>query len=105
MTYSEIITIPLLYNFGTFLNFKHFCLHYVKIHLAGEFLTTVSYNRFVELESRVFFHKMFFLNLRAFGTCSASRSWTAPGYQCATTCTAMPMRSSRGWPRTAGLMD
>jgi hypothetical protein len=28
---------------------------------------TLSYNRFVELESRVFFQMMFFLNLSAFG--------------------------------------
>ena len=30
----------------------------------------MSYNRFVELESRVFFPLMFFLNLRAFGRCT-----------------------------------
>ena len=30
----------------------------------------VSYNRFVELESRVFFLLMFFLNLGAFGRCT-----------------------------------
>ena len=70
MSHSEIMTILLLYHFGTFRNFKHFYLHYVKVHLAGEFPTAVSYNRFVELEGRVFFHMMFFLNLRAFGTCT-----------------------------------
>ena len=30
----------------------------------------VSYNRFVELESRVFFQLMFFLNLGVFGRCT-----------------------------------
>lgn len=34
------------------------------------FPEAVSYNRFVELESRVFFPLMFFLNLRAFGRCT-----------------------------------
>ena len=34
------------------------------------FPKAVSYNRFVELESRVFFQLMFFLNLRAFGRCT-----------------------------------
>ena len=30
----------------------------------------MSYNRFVELESRVFFKMMFFLNLHSFGRCT-----------------------------------
>ena len=34
------------------------------------FPEAVSYNRFVELESRVFFPPMFFLNFRAFGRCT-----------------------------------
>ena len=37
MSHSEIMTILLLYHFGTFRNFKHFYLHYVRGHLAGEF--------------------------------------------------------------------
>ena len=70
MSHSEIMTILLLYHFGTFRNFKHFYMHFIKVHLAQEFPTAVSYNRFVELEGRVFFHMMFFLNLRAFGSCT-----------------------------------
>ena len=35
------------------------------------FPEAVSYNRFVELESRVFFPLLFFLNLRAFGRCTS----------------------------------
>lgn len=34
------------------------------------FPEAVSYNRFVELESRAFFPLMFFLNFRAFGRCT-----------------------------------
>ena len=64
------MTILLLYHFGTFRNFKQFYMHFIKVHLAQEFPTAVSYNRFVELEGRVFFHMMFFLNLRAFGSCT-----------------------------------
>lgn len=67
---SEIMTILLLFHFGTFRNFKHYYLHYIKEHLRAEFPNAVSYNRFVELESRVFFKLVFFLNLRAFGRCS-----------------------------------
>lgn len=67
---SEIMTILLLFHFGTFRNFKHYYLHYIKDHLSKEFPKAVSYNRFVELESRVFFKLVFFLNLRAFGKCT-----------------------------------
>ena len=52
---SEIMTILLVFHFGTFANFKHYYLHYIRIHLRREFPDAVSYNRFVELESRVFF--------------------------------------------------
>src|SRR5574344_2435908 len=67
---SEIMTILLLFHFGTFRNFKHYYLHYIKEHLSKEFPDAVSYNRFIELESRVFFKLVFFLNLRAFGKCT-----------------------------------
>lgn len=68
MSDSEIMTILLMFHFGTFRNFKH----YYMMHIRGgkDFPNAVSYNRFVELESRVFFHIMFFLNLRAFGRCT-----------------------------------
>jgi hypothetical protein len=32
MTDNEIITIMILYHFGTFKNFKHFYLHYIGVH-------------------------------------------------------------------------
>ena len=38
--------------------------------IKSYFQKAVSYNRFVELESRVFFQLMFFLNLGAFGRCT-----------------------------------
>lgn len=67
---SEIITILLYFHFGTFRNFKHYYLFFIKGTFKTYFTNTVSYNRFVELESRVFFPLMFFLNLRAFGRCT-----------------------------------
>lgn len=67
---SEIITILLYFHFGTFRNFKHYYLFFIKGTFKTYFTNTVSYNRFVELESRVFFPLMFFLNLRAFGICT-----------------------------------
>lgn len=54
MSDSEIMTILIMFHFGTFDNFKHYYLHYIKLHLKSDFPDAVSYNRFVELESRVF---------------------------------------------------
>ena len=45
-------------------------MFFIKGTLKSYFPDAVSYNRFVELESRVFFPLMFFLNLRAFGRCT-----------------------------------
>lgn len=70
MSDSEIMTILLLFHFGSFRNFKHYYFTYIKGVLRSDFPKAVSYNRFVELEGRVFFQLMFFLNLRAFGKCT-----------------------------------
>ena len=51
MSDSEIMTILLLFHFGSYRNFKHYYLSFIKIVLKKEFPTAVSYNRFVELES------------------------------------------------------
>ena len=64
------MSILIVFHFGTFANFKHYYLHYIRVHLLQDFPDAVSYNRFVELESRVFFKLMFFLKLYAFGRCS-----------------------------------
>ena len=68
---SEIMTILLYFHFGTFRNFKHYYLFFIKGTMKSYFPKAVSYNRFVELESRVFFQLMFFLNLGAFGRCTS----------------------------------
>ena len=67
---SEIMTILIVFQFGSFRNFKHYYLFFIKQHLKSDFPNAVSYTRFVELQSRVFFQMMFFLNLSAFGRCS-----------------------------------
>ena len=75
MSDSEIMTILIMFHFGTFSNFKHYYLHFIRIHLKRDFPDAVSYNRFVELESRVFFKMMFFLNLHSFGRCTLGRNY------------------------------
>ena len=70
MSESEIITILLLFHFGTFKNFKHYYLHYIGVHLKKEFPKQLSYNRFIEMEQRVFIPMMFFINTVCFGKCT-----------------------------------
>jgi hypothetical protein len=67
---SEIITILLCFHFGTFRNFKHYYLLYVKEHLHGYFPNLISYNRFIELESRVVVPLTLFLKLICCGECT-----------------------------------
>ncbi len=49
MSCSEVITIMVLFHYGSFRNMKHFYINYVQKNLAHMFPRTVSYNRYVEL--------------------------------------------------------
>lgn len=70
MSDSEIITILMLYHFGTFKNFKSFYLFYVGEHLRSEFPKQLSYSRFIAIEHKVFAPMMLFLNIVCFGECT-----------------------------------
>lgn len=67
---SEMITILVCFHFGTFRNFKHYYLFYVRPHLSKEFPGLLSYNRFIELESKLFVPLALFLQLVCFGECT-----------------------------------
>lgn len=70
MSDSEIITILLLYHFGSFKNFKHYYLMYIGVTLREEFPKQLSYCRFVSIEHKVFAPMMLFLNIICFGKCT-----------------------------------
>lgn len=70
MSRSEIMTILICFHFNQFRNFKHYYLFYVREHLKDLFPKQLSYNRFVELESRVSIEMMMFLQLCCFGRCT-----------------------------------
>ena len=70
MSDSEIMTVQLMFHLGGYKCFKHFYIYYILGSRKDLFPTAVSYNRFVELESRVFFVMMFFLKMSAFGRCN-----------------------------------
>jgi hypothetical protein len=67
---SEVITILILFHTGQFRNLKHFYTQYVQTHLQSEFPKTVSYNRFVELQSKVAMPLAIFLKTCCLGECT-----------------------------------
>ena len=70
LSQSEIMTILFGFHYGTFRNFKHYYLFYIKQHLKWEFPTAVPYNRFIELQARIMIPLMLFLQLVGFGQCT-----------------------------------
>jgi hypothetical protein len=70
MSDSEIMTILMLYHFGSFKNFKHYYLLYIGVHLSQEFPNRLSYCRFITIQSKVFAPMVLFLNLVCFGKCT-----------------------------------
>lgn len=67
MSTSEVITIMILFHYGSFRNMKHFYLYYLKVHQAHLFPSTVSYNRFVELMQSAALPMTLFLKSQCLG--------------------------------------
>ncbi len=70
MSDSEVITIMTLFHLFNFRNLKHFYINYVQKHMQSEFPTTVSYNRFVELQQRALMPMALFLQTCCLGQCT-----------------------------------
>jgi hypothetical protein len=67
---SEVITIMIAFHLSSYRNLKHFYLNYVQKFLKSEFPTTVSYNRFVELQQKALFPMVIFLKMMRLGSCT-----------------------------------
>lgn len=67
---SEVVTILVLFHLGSYKNLKHFYLYYVQKHMSDEFPQTVSYNRFVELQSKAIMPLAIFLKTCCLGLCT-----------------------------------
>ena len=67
MCQSEVITIMVLFHFGSFKNLKYFYLNYIASHRFGYFPKTVSYNRFTELMQASIFPMTIFLKTCCLG--------------------------------------
>lgn len=70
MSDSETMTILLLFHHSRYRDLKALYLNGVKGAYRSFFPKSVSYNRFVELEARVFYQMMFFLRMVALGGCT-----------------------------------
>lgn len=68
------MTILLLFHFGTYCNFKHYYIYCICEYMKCDFPNAASYNKFVELEQRIFFKLVFFLKLFTFGRCTGESS-------------------------------
>lgn len=70
MSQSEVMTLLLLFHLSAFKNMKSFYLFYVQKHMQKEFPRTVSYNRFVEMQSKVGVHLAIFVKMMCLGKCT-----------------------------------
>lgn len=70
MSDSEVITIMVLFHLKGYRCLKHFYINHVKNHMRSEFPDTVSYNRFVELQSKSVLPMVIFLQTCCLGECS-----------------------------------
>ena len=70
MSDSEVITIIILFHKGCFRCFKHYYNHYVAVNMKSDFPQIVSYNRFVELMTKVSFSMTLFMKVCCLGKCT-----------------------------------
>lgn len=70
MSYSEIMTIVILFHSSGYRCFKHYYLNHISIYFTDEFPTLLSYSRFVELAQRTIFPLVLFLKMKATGKCT-----------------------------------
>ncbi len=60
---AEVITILTLFHLGGYRCLKHFYINYINVHMKTYFPSLVSYNRFVELQSKVILQMVAMLQL------------------------------------------
>lgn len=70
MSDSEILTILICFHLGGHKTFKHYYQQIVQDHWADLFPKSLSYNRFVEVQSRYFIVMALFLKEKGLGKCT-----------------------------------
>ena len=70
MSDSEVMTILVMFHHSRFRDLKSFYLNYICRHCLSLFPETVSYNRFVELQQKVAYKLIVFLDMCCLGECT-----------------------------------
>lgn len=70
MSDSEILTILICFHLGAHQTFKHYYQQIVQDHWVDLFPKSLSYNRFVEVQSRYFIVMAMFLKEKGLGKCT-----------------------------------
>lgn len=70
MSYSEVMTLIVAFHLSGARCLKHYYINYVQRHLTHLFPETFSYNRFVEMEAKVFLPLAFYLQIKGMGSCT-----------------------------------
>lgn len=70
MSDSEIVTILICFHLGAHKTFKHYYQQIVQDHWMDLFPKSLSYNRFVEIQSRYFIVLALFLKEKSLGKCT-----------------------------------
>ena len=95
MSRAEIMTILICFHFNDFRKFKHYYLFYVRERMRDLFPEQLSYNRFIELESRVAVEMMLFLQVCCLGRCTRISFIDSSPYLCATASASVAIGCSR----------
>ena len=70
LTWSEILTIIVYYQYSGYKTFKHYYNFHVKINMKNDFNKLVSYNRFVELMQQASTPLMLYFKIKGSGKCT-----------------------------------
>jgi hypothetical protein len=70
LSQSEVITILICFHLSDYRTLKHFYCDHVCVHLHNEFPGLVSYNRFVELQSKYALPLLMFVSAQSLGDCT-----------------------------------
>ena len=70
MSDSEIITILICFHLGSHRTFKHYYNQIVKEYWTDLFPNTLSYNRFIEVQTRFFLPMALFIKQKCLGKCT-----------------------------------
>ena len=94
---AEIMTVLVLFHTSHYRDLKTFYLGYVCQHMRSEFPNRLSYNRFVERQTKVALHLLLFLQTCALGKCTGISIIDSTPLVCCHIKRAHMHKTMRGW--------